>query len=73
MAKTKNSVDRTVEQLAEIADKMQQLHEGKAMVVFEMNESQYENAAKKMKVKDSNRFTIDISGVDFVFILTEDE
>lgn len=73
MAKAKNSVDRTVEKLAEIADKLQEVHPGKMMVVFEMDEDQYRNAAKVMKVKDSNRFTIDISGTDFIFILSEDE
>jgi hypothetical protein len=26
-----------------------------------------------MKVEDANRFTIDISGTDFIFLLTEDE
>lgn len=73
MAKAKNSVDRTVEKLAEIADKLQELHPGKIMVVFEMGEEQYENAAKAMKVKESNRFTIDISGTDFIFIKDVDE
>jgi len=73
MAKTKNSVDGTVEKLAQIANDLQKLHDGKMMVVFEMNADQFENAAKKMKVKDANRFTIDISGTDFIFLLTEDE
>lgn len=73
MAKAKNSVDRTVEKLAEIADKLQELHPGKIMVVFEMEDDQYKNAAKAMNVKESNRFTIDISGTDFVFIKDVDE
>jgi KaiC/GvpD/RAD55 family RecA-like ATPase len=73
MAKSKNSVDGTVNKLAEIADKLQELHQGKTMVVFEMDQDQYDAATKAMKVKDSNRFTIDISGTDFIFLLTEDE
>ncbi len=73
MAKAKNSVDGTVEKLAKIADELQKLHQGKTMVVFEMDAEQYENAAKQMKVKDSQRFTIDISGTDFIFLLTSDE
>jgi len=73
MAKAKNSVDRTVEKLAEIADKLQTLHPGKIMVVFEMDEDAYENACKVMKVNDSNRFTIEISGTDFIFINDVDE
>jgi hypothetical protein len=73
MAKAKNSVDRTVEKLAEIADKLQELHPGKIMVVFEMEEDQYQNAAKVMKVKESNRFTIDISGTDFIFIKDDED
>lgn len=73
MAKAKNSVDGTVEKLAKIANDLQNLHPGKIMVVFEMGSDEYENAAKTMKVKDANRFTIDISGTDFIFLLTEDE
>ena len=55
MAKAKNSVDGTVEKLAKIADELQKLHQGKTMVVFEMDAEQYENAAKQMKVKENQR------------------
>jgi hypothetical protein len=73
MAKAKNRTDGTIEKLANIADSLQQLHQGKIMVVFEMDSDQYKNACEKMKVQDASRFTIDISGTDFIFLLTEDE
>ena len=73
MAKAKNRTDGTIEKLAKIADSLQQLHQGKIMVVFEMDSEQYKNACEKMKVEDASRFTIDISGTDFIFLLTEDE
>lgn len=73
MAKAKTSADGSIEKLAEIADKLQNLHKGKMMVIFEMNKEQFQQAAKKMEVNDKNKFTIDISGTDFIFLLTEDE
>lgn len=73
MAKAKTSSDGSIEKLAEIADKLQNLHKGKMMVIFEMNKEQFQQAAKKMEVSDKNKFTIDISGTDFIFLLTEDE
>ena len=47
MAKAKNRTDGTIEKLANIADSLQQLHQGKIMVVFEMDSDQYKNACKR--------------------------
>ena len=73
MAKAKNRDYGTVEKLALIADSMQKLFSGKSLIVFELKEPEYRNVMEHFKdIEQSHKkFTIDISGTDFIFILDE--
>ena len=75
MAKAKNRDFGTVEKLALLADSMQKLFKGKSLVVFELKEREYRDVMENFKDIDQShkKFTIDISGTDFIFILEEDD
>ena len=75
MAEDKDSNFGELEKLALIADSRQDLFRGKSMVVFELETEEYKKMQGHFRQIDRNskRFTIDISGTDFIFILDEDE
>ena len=75
MAKAKDRDFGTIEKLALLADSMQKLFKGKSLVVFELNEREYRDVMENFKDIDQShkKFTIDISGTDFIFILEEDD
>jgi len=75
MAKAKDRDFGTVEKLALLADSMQKLFKGKSMIVFELKEPEYRSVMENFKDIDQShkKFTIDISGTDFIFILEEDD
>jgi len=74
MAKAKNRDFGTVEKLALLADSMQKLFKGKSMIVFELKEPEYRSVMENFKDIDQShkKFTIDISGTEFHFILMEE-
>ena len=75
MAKAKDRDFGTIEKLALLADSMQKLFKGKSMIVFELKEPEYRSVMENFKDIDQShkKFTIDISGTDFIFILEEDD
>ena len=75
MAKAKDRDFGTIEKLALLADSMQKLFKGKSLVVFELKEREYRDVMENYKNIDQShkKFTIDISGTDFIFILEEDD
>jgi hypothetical protein len=75
MAKAKDRDFGTVEKLALLADSMQKLFKGKSMIVFELKELEYRSVMENFKDIDQShkKFTIDISGTDFIFILDGDD
>jgi hypothetical protein len=75
MAKAKDRDYGTIEKLALLADSMQKLFKGKSLVVFELKEREYRDVMENFKNIDQShkKFTIDISGTDFIFILEEDD
>jgi|TARA_R110000868_G_scaffold59376_2_gene182244 hypothetical protein len=75
MAKAKDRDFGTIEKLALLADSMQKLFKGKSLVVFELKEREYRDVMENFKDIDQShkKFTIDISGTDFIFILEEDD
>jgi hypothetical protein len=75
MAKAKDRDFGTVEKLALLADSMQKLFKGKSMIVFELKEPEYRSVMENFNDIDQShkKFTIDISGTDFIFILEEDD
>jgi len=64
-----------LEKLALIADSLQSMFTGKTMVVVESGEKEYKRVINHFREIDRHhdRFTIEISGTDFVFILDEDK
>lgn len=62
---------RFLKRLAEIADLTQKSFQGKASVVFEMEEKEYQAAMDQIDGLDwmAEQFKIDISGTDFIFLL----
>ena len=75
MAENKNNDLGDIEKLAMIADSLQSMFTGKTMVVVESKEEEYKTMISHFREIDRHhdRFTIEISGTDFVFILDEDE
>jgi len=75
MAKAKDRDFGTIEKLALLADSMQKLFKGKSLVVFELKEREYRDVMENFKDIDQShkKFTIDISGTDFIFILDGDD
>ena len=75
MAKAKDRDFGTIEKLALLADSMQKLFKGKSMIVFELKELEYWSVMENFNDIDQShkKFTIDISGTDFIFILEEDD
>lgn len=57
--------------LAEIADKLSDTHIGDIAVIFELERDEYYSVLKMFREVDrkAERFKIDISGVEFIYIL----
>jgi hypothetical protein len=75
MEKNKSDDMGELEKLALIADSLQSMFTGKTMVVVESGEKEYKRVINHFREIDRHhdRFTIEISGTDFVFILDEDK
>jgi hypothetical protein len=74
MAEDKNNIG-TLGKLALIADSLQILFSGKSTVVLELPKGEFSEVISHFREVDRHhkQFTMDISGTDFVFILTEIE
>ena len=70
MAEDKKNFGALTE-LAEIADKLTQTHYGTIAVIFELERDEYYSILKMFREVDRNaeKFKIDISGVEFIYIL----
>lgn len=75
MAENKKSTNGVLEQLAQVADKVQSLYKGRATIVLELEKEEYKKTLSIFRDIDRNhkQFKIEISGTDFIFILNEDE
>jgi hypothetical protein len=75
MAKTKNNDIGDLEKLALIAESIQSIFKGKGTIVFELEKDEYKNVISHFREIDRHhkQFSIDISGTEFHFILTEPE
>lgn len=72
MAEDKKSFDGYLEKLALIADAVDVLHNGKKAIVFELKKDELQEVKKLINSKDeNNQFKIDISGIEFIFLLNE--
>ena len=61
--------------LAEIADKLTSIHEGEVAVIFQLERDEYYSVLKMFREVDrkAEQFKIDISGVEFIYILKKEE
>ena len=75
MAENKNNTFGQIEKLALIAESVQTIFSGKATIVFELPKGEYTSVINHFREVDRHhkQFSIDISGTDFHFILTEAE
>ena len=76
MAVNKDNNPGKLEKLALIAESLQSLFEGKATVVFELEQKEYKEVISHFREIDRHhqQFSIDISGTEFHFmLLTEDK
>jgi hypothetical protein len=75
MEENKNIVLGELEKLALIAESCQSIFSGKGTIVFELPIGEYNSVINHFREIDRHhkQFTIDISGTQFHFILTEVE
>lgn len=75
MAKNQNNNLGELEKLALIAESCQSIFKGKATIVFELKEEEYKKVINHFREIDRHhkRFSIDISGTEFHFILDEEQ
>ena len=75
MEENKNTNFGEIEKLALIAESVQTIFSGKATIVFELPKGEYTSVINHFREVDRHhkQFSIDISGTDFHFILTEAE
>jgi len=61
--------------LAEVAEKLIDIHEGNVAVIFELERDEYMSVLKMFREVDrkAEKFKIDISGVEFIYILKHEE
>lgn len=72
MAEDQKSIDGIIEKLALISDASSQLFpDGRIAMVFELNEPDFKKVQNNFRDVDRNhkQFKIDISGVEFIFLL----
>ena len=75
MAENQDTPIGELEKLALIAESVQTIFSGKATIVFELPKGEYTSVINHFREVDRHhkQFSIDISGTDFHFILTEAE
>ena len=73
MEKNKNNDIGTLEKLALVAESVQTLFKGKGTIIFELEKEEYQPVISHFREIDRHhkQFSIDISGTEFHFILTE--
>lgn len=75
MAENKNTDFGELAKLALIAESLQSLFSGKSTVVCELPKGEYTTIINHFREIDRHhkRFSIDVSGTEFHFLLTEEE
>lgn len=73
MAENQESFDRYLEKLALVCQAIDELHDGKKIVVFEVNRENFVKIRTELKNvgDDKDQFKIDISGNEFIYLLNE--
>lgn len=75
MGKDKDTNFGEINKLALIADSVQQMFNGKSLIVFELEKEEYNRVISHFREIDRQhkQFSIDISGTEFIFILNENQ
>lgn len=75
MGKDKDTNFGEINKLALIADSVQQMFNGKSLIVFELEKDEYNRIISHFREIDRHhkQFSIDISGTEFIFILNENK
>ena len=75
MAENKDTIFEELAKLALIAESCQTIFRGKATIVFELEKEEYQGVLNHFREIDRHhkQFSIEISGTEFHFILTEEE
>ena len=70
---TNQENNRILVQLAMIVDATQQVHRGKSTIIFEVDKTEFEETKKNLQIsaQEENKFKIDISGTEFIYLLDE--
>ncbi len=74
MEETQKSIDGVIEKLAIVSDAVDDLFpSGRKAVVFELNEDDFKKVQNNFREIDRGhkQFKIDISGIEFIFLLDE--
>jgi len=72
MAETEKSIDRVLIPLADAVDILQKTLIGKTFVVNQLDKESYDKVRTLFKQEENTRnFVVDISGVEFIFVLDE--
>ena len=75
MGENKKSIDGIIEKLALVADGLQTLFpEGTMAIAMELNYDDYKKVQKNFREidKDFTQFKIDMSGIEFMFLLKDE-
>ena len=73
MAENKESFDGYLNKLAMLADALDDLYQGKKTVVFQLSREEFVKMRNEIKNvhEDKDNFKIDISGIEFIYLLDE--
>ena len=73
MAENQEGVDEYLEKLALISEGIDQLHVGTKAIIFDLPKEEFLKIRDSLKniSEDKNSFKIDISGVEFIYLLNE--
>mgnify|MGYP003349601188 CR=1 FL=1 len=73
MDEIKESFDGYLEKLALLAQGIDELHSGKKAIIFDLKKDDFIKVRDLMKgiAEDKEQFKIDISGVEFIYLLSE--
>lgn len=75
MGQNKNNDFGEINKMALIAESVQNLFKGKGTIIFELEKDEYSKIISHFREIDRHhkQFSIDISGTEFHFILSEDK
>jgi hypothetical protein len=73
MAENQEGINEYLEKLALLAEGLDQMHIGSKAIIFDMPKEEFIKTRDLVKniSEDKDKFKIDISGVEFIYLLNE--